>query len=263
MISHFIGGTSKKELGRVLKKCSENKWIPILDYAREGSVNKSDVVTYIKCMKDLAGLAPVYALKISSFASFKPYETMDYMIGYLKNGGTSKILLDAENLAYENLENDVYDRLIRKYNKDEPFLYKTYQMYKSETTLYKDIQELPNLGIKLVRGAYYEQDFKTGKLYRNVEDTHLNYNRTLKYLLEHKPSLPVIAATHNIQSINLSKHNSSIEFAQLLGMKDAFSLELAKTHTVYKYVPYGTMHEMMPYLLRRLNENRGIIKHIF
>lgn len=261
MITRFIGGINIKQLQNTINICKSNNWIPILDYAKEGSVNITDVLVYMTNILQLQGLSPTYALKLSSFKPFEPYNNMDYIISILKDSGANKIFLDAETIELEEMENDIYNRLIMKYNKEETFLYKTYQMYKKNNTLDNDIKTLPNLGIKLVRGAYLEKDISSGKLFENIKDTHNNYNTTMQRIVE--LNIPVVAATHNIETIERFKNDNNIEFAQLLGMKDDYSYELAKTHNVYKYIPYGRPYDLMPYVIRRLNENKSIIRHIF
>lgn len=262
MALRFLGGTNIKELRQTVEYCNKRKWVPIVDYAKEGSTSKADVISYMKTMQTLSGLSPVYALKLSSFTPFHPLQTMDYIINVLKDHGASKILLDAEVVEQEDLENNIYNTLITKHNKDSVFLYKTYQMYKKESTLYNDIETLPNLGVKLVRGAYYENDYKTGKLWDDIEQTHTNYNDALQYLSCR--DVPVIVASHNMKSVMLGKDiSSTFEFAQLLGMQDDMSDSLAKDRVVYKYVPYGSLTETLPYLIRRLYENKSIIRHFF
>lgn len=262
MLTRFIGGTNIKDLSRTLQKCKRKGWIPILDYAKEGSASKSDVISYLRSINALAGIAPTYALKLSSFAAFRPFETMDYVICHLKDYGARKIMLDAESISQEALEADVYDKLVQKHNKNGTFLYKTYQMYKKETSLEDDITRLPNLGVKLVRGAYMKRDASTRRLWDTIEQTHINYDKALAML--GRKEIPVIAATHNIKSLQLAcELPKSVEVAQLLGMKDELSEQLTSDRVVYKYVPYGTMSELMPYLVRRLYENKDILKHFF
>ena len=195
-----------------------------------------------------------------SFEPHHPYETMDGVISHLQDHGATRILLDAETVNMVSKESHVYDRLIRKHNQNGPFLYKTYQMYKQETTLKKDLNDLPNLGVKLVRGAYYDLDKTTGKLLNTPEETHTNYDTHLIRLLEQK--VPTLVATHNKQSIELALKYPHAEFAQLYGMSDATTSRIAQSHKAHKYVPYGTFAEMVPYLIRRLYENYGILRYI-
>lgn len=258
----FLGGTNMQELAVTLERCMRNKWIPILDYAREGSLTKDDVVNYTKKMETLEGLSPAYALKLSSFAPSNPCNTMDYTINKLLEKGAKTIFLDAESVAQEHIENNVFNALIKKHNANGPILYKTYQMYKRNPKLLEDLQELPNLSVKLVRGAYFERDKHTGLLFENIKDTHEQYNKYIKTLYQDL-NIPTLVATHNTESIEIAKQYSNAQFAQLLGMRDTLSSHLARTHTVYKYVPYGTYMEMLPYLSRRFLENAAIARNMF
>lgn len=270
-MSKFIGGRNVVELAATLNRCKANNWIPILDYAREGSRNKTDVVGYMKNLKQLEGRSPTYALKLSSFAPFKPFDMMDYTISNLRDSGAKAIFLDAERVSQAQQETDIYNRLLSKHNKDGTLLYKTYQMYKKTAyeQLMNDVQCIPNLGVKLVRGAYYEKDASTGALFDTINATDTAYNSAMITLLTKYPSTPLLIATHNKASIDLAcairtLPQQPLWFAQLLGMKDTLSLALANSPNtrVYKYVPYGSMNEMMPYLVRRLYENRELIKHM-
>jgi proline dehydrogenase len=262
ILDKFIAGTNRSQLVKTLTMCHNNNWIPILDYAKEGSKNVTDVLIYMTRLKEISGLSPTYALKLSSFEPFDPCNNMDYMIDLLKNNGATKIFLDAETVSKEHIENNIFNKLILKHNKEEAFLYKTYQMYKKNNTLFEDLEKLPNLGVKLVRGAYYEQDYNTGKLFTNINDTHKNYDDTLEKLIEYKQDIPIVVATHNKETIKRFESNKNLEFAQLLGIRDNYSKELSNNHKVYKYLPYGSMSDIIPYLSRRLYENKSILKNI-
>jgi proline dehydrogenase len=192
---------------------------------------------------------------------------------------SNNILIDAENVDIQNDINDFTDRLIQKFNKDNGFIYKTYQMYRKDSLelLKKDIDySIKNdykLSIKLVRGAYHIQDLSSGLLFDDIIDTHKSYNEGIKLIfdsfdLEYNS---VIWATHNNESIELVKKltdkkgykRENIKIAQLLGMSDNITNScLEEGYNVMKYVPYGPITETIPYLLRRLNENKYMIKYV-
>jgi proline dehydrogenase len=179
---------------------------------------------------------------------------------------TSKVFLDAENLKYKNLENTIYNNLIINHNKNNVFVYKTYQMYlkNSFQELQGDIDKYNNLGVKLVRGAYFNQDRNSNLIYNNINDTHANYNNAVKFCIQN--NIKLLVATHNeysvINALNLKPNKDNIEFAQLLGMNNELSNFIVhKGYKVYKYMPYGSFNEILPYLSRRLYENYGIIKY--
>ena len=152
-------------------------------------------------------------------------------------------------------------------------------MYRKDSLelLKKDIENsITNdykLCIKLVRGAYHRQDLSSGLLFDNINDTHNSYNEGIKLIFDSfdLDYNNVIWATHNKESINLIKKltdqkgykRENIRIAQLLGMSDEITnSSLLEGYNVMKYVPYGPITETLPYLLRRLNENKYMIKYI-
>lgn len=110
-------------------------------------------------------------------------------------------------------------------------------------------------------------------MYKDKLRTDDNYNNALRLIIQeikNRNGLKLLVATHNNESINLALNLSTdvddynkIGFAQLLGMNDTISNELIKNgKIVYKYVPYGNINEILPYLMRRLYENSNVLKHI-
>jgi len=287
-IGRFIGGsTIHRTIDNISKHATINQtpFIPIFDYAKEESRNKTDTYNYVyRISQDIPYMYGGLALKYSSFNCQK---SMRYIIKTAQlNPKITAIYLDAECNKYHEIEQKIYDKLLRIYNRNGVYLYKTYQMYRRDSmeTLVNDINISRSiqtyLGIKLVRGAYLEKDRKTGVLFDTKEQTDQQYNLALEYVLEQintNSHLKLLVATHNNQSIDLvlnkelnkkTLHNShyispQIEFAQLLGMNDSASrLINEKGYKVYKYVPYGSYLETYPYLMRRLYENYQIMQYI-
>ena len=132
------------------------------------------------------------------------------------------------------------------------------------------------LGVKIVRGAYMEKERKRANdlgypspIQVNKAASDNDYNRALELSLQNINHVSICAGTHNEQSslfltellerYNLSKDDSRVYFAQLLGMSDHISFNLAHHgYLVAKYVPYGPIKEVMPYLLRRADENTSV-----
>ncbi|KAF3704462.1 Hydroxyproline dehydrogenase [Channa argus] len=140
------------------------------------------------------------------------------------------------------------------------------------------------LGVKLVRGAYMDKERKLAEkkgrpdpIYQCWEDTNDSYNGSLNVMLEIIAQKPehyrIIIATHNEESVRraakrmeelrIDKDGGSVCFGQLLGMCDHVSLTLAKEgYAVYKSVPYGSVDDTLPYLVRRAQENRTVLQGI-
>lgn len=268
-MQRFIAGTN---ILSAIKKFQNTPFVPIFDYAKESSTTKQESYKYAsKIKQDVNAVPPTsaFALKYSSFNdSLAMSESVNYLLHHV-----NPVLLDAENQTYHEREKQLYDLLLRVHNQQETKLYKTYQMYRVDSMkeLVQDIKTYPNLGIKLVRGAYYETDKSTSILFTNKSDTDSNYNNAIKYIIyktkTSRPDLKLMIATHNLDSVNLALNlkptPDSTSFAQLMGMKDSLGNHIiSHGYKVYKYAPYGSISETYPYLLRRLHENSFIVRHI-
>lgn len=278
----FIGGTTVLQLQRTLDGIASKGWYPIVDYAKEACRSEDEVKAYYKVMcgvVDDLGPGVAYALKASSFQAASKSEGEHYiqnLVQRIMQHDKCVVMLDAEQDHMKAYETFVYDRLVKEFNKDGPRVYKTYQMYRKDglKRLANDLERFDNLGVKLVRGAYMKEDAHV--LHPNVYDTHKAYDRGLvdcMTIIARNPdrNIKLLVATHNANSTWLAERISHggalqnrVEFAQLLGMGDVLSHRLVREHgrRVYKYVPFGTLKETLPYLLRRFRENFDILKHV-
>ncbi|KAM7506908.1 hypothetical protein LguiA_017361 [Lonicera macranthoides] len=196
------------------------------------------------------------------------------------------LLLDAEDTSIQPaIDYFTYSAAIM-YNKGEtPIIFGTLQAYlkdaKERLLLVKkaaDKMGLP-LGIKLVRGAYIASERKLAAslgvespVHNSIEQTHASYNDCASFLLEEisNGSGAVVLATHNVESgklasakardLGIGKGNKSVQFAQLYGMADSLSFGLRNAgFEVSKYLPFGPIEQILPYLLRRAEENKGML----
>lgn len=193
-----------------------------------------------------------------------------------------RILVDAE----ESWIQDSVDQLVRdmmmKFNKERAIVYNTIQLYRNDRLdflkrSYGDAAANAYfLGVKLVRGAYLEKEGSRAKvngyanpIHTSKEATDQDYNLALRFCIENSDKISTVAGTHNEKSTKLlvdmmdefeiSPDDERIYFAQLLGMSDNLSFRLAKdSYRVCKYVPYGKLNELLPYLSRRAEENSSI-----
>tara|TARA_B100001287_G_scaffold275587_1_gene283640 strand:+ start:8902 stop:10068 length:1167 start_codon:yes stop_codon:yes gene_type:complete len=192
------------------------------------------------------------------------------------------IFIDAEDSWFQNFIDEIAEIMIQRYNQRMPIIYNTIQLYRHDRIEYMkkliDRCKRKNifLGLKLVRGAYMEKEREVAKLlnypdpiHKTKKDTDNSYNSALKYCLQHLSFLSICAGSHNeLSSIllcdlmkehNISNNDKRIYFAQLLGMSDHISFNLAKNgYNVAKYVPYGPIKEVLPYLIRRAEENTSV-----
>jgi hypothetical protein len=255
---------TRKGLPKTINYWKKHNIQVILDYTNE---NKKNVDKNYQEILDLIQHYPNHhiALKLSSI-NFNTNFLQNIMNKSIQKN--CKILIDAENFEIQDQIEKLTNDSLEIYNKGNVHVYKTYQMYRNDyfDILKKDLEKERDfsLGVKLVRGAYYNQDYKHGILFPTIEETHQNYNNAINLFLEKRQKNDMlICATHNEKSISKAQNVKNIEFAQLMGMHDKFSKNLAKDHVVYKYIPYGNFVDTIPYLIRRLYENYPMITNFW
>lgn len=192
------------------------------------------------------------------------------------------VFIDAEDSWYQDGIDRLANAMMRKYNTQTVIVYNTLQMYRHDRLefLKKTHRETTEgnylAGIKLVRGAYMEKERERAaeKGYRDPiqpdkASTDRDYDAALEYMAKNLDRFAICAGTHNekssaflvelMQKLNISKNDKRIFFAQLLGMSDHISFNLAHAgYNVAKYVPYGPVREVLPYLIRRAQENTSV-----
>lgn len=192
------------------------------------------------------------------------------------------VFVDAEDSWIQDTIDRACEAMMIKYNKENAIVYTTVQMYRWDRLDYlKKLQGLAQehnikIGVKLVRGAYMEKERERAKemgykdpIQPNKKATDDDYNAALAFCIEHISNFAICAGSHNEDSANvlvdlikgkeLSLNDSRVYFAQLLGMSDHISFNLSSLgYNVAKYVPYGPVREVMPYLIRRAQENTSV-----
>lgn len=200
-------------------------------------------------------------------------------VGELAKTYETKLLIDAEQSYYQGNIDAMLLEIQRELNRGGSVtVFNTYQMYlrnglnKLKQHVHTAERDGFAIGAKLVRGAYLEEEMRIRPrdVLPCIQNTHEQYDESVRFMLgKHLDPHETILATHNPRSIKLAEHllqdtlaNPTVGFAQLMGMGDHLSLGLAeRKFRVYKYAPYGNMQDSMPYLLRRLQENRSIVSH--
>lgn len=189
------------------------------------------------------------------------------------------IFIDAEETWIQNTIDRVVRDMSRKYNVHRAIVYNTVQLYRHDRLTYMkeeiDLARKENrfTGLKLVRGAYMEKERERAQKFNypspiqpNKAACDQDFNAALELSVKNIDVLSICAGTHNEDSaqrlVDLMKEHSidatdpRIYFAQLLGMSDHISFNLADNgYEVAKYVPYGPIKEVLPYLIRRAEEN--------
>ena len=190
-----------------------------------------------------------------------------------------RLFVDAEDSWIQDvIDNLTYDAMVL-YNKEKAIIFNTVQCYRTGRVAHiqRKLSELDcYLGFKLVRGAYMEKEreraLKMGyesPIQPNKEGSDKEYNDAIELCVDHIDRVSICAGTHNEDSAlylvdlmekkNIAKFHPHIYFAQLLGMSDHISFNLAHAgYNVAKYVPYGPVKAVLPYLSRRAQENSSV-----
>ncbi|MGF7072893.1 proline dehydrogenase [Mucilaginibacter sp. 3215] len=192
------------------------------------------------------------------------------------------VMIDAEESWIQDTIDLLALTMMTQFNKQKPIVYNTYQMYRHDklASMLNDHTIAQSegfiLGAKIVRGAYMEKERKRAEekgysspIQPDKKSTDLDYDSALDYCTSHINEIAFIAGTHNEESCRLLAElldNKGIDhkhphvyFSQLLGMSDNLSFNLAHAdYNVAKYVPYGPVKAVLPYLFRRAQENTAI-----
>lgn len=191
------------------------------------------------------------------------------------------ILIDAEESWMQDAADDLIEELMEKYNKEKAIIFNTLQMYRHDRMEYlrglhqRAYQKDYHIGLKVVRGAYMEKERDRAEekgyvspICVDKQATDDNYNEAINYMMEHK-KMALFAGTHNEESsyqlMKLAEHHKiepgdkRLWFGQLYGMSDHISFNLAKKgYNTAKYLPFGPVRDVMPYLIRRAEENTSV-----
>jgi len=191
-----------------------------------------------------------------------------------------QVLIDAEYSWIQDVIDNLALEMMQKYNRQKPIVFNTYQLYRHDklASLKNDFLLAQNngfnLGAKLVRGAYMEIEREraqekgyTSPIQPTKEASDKDYNEAILFCLNHR--IAFMAGTHNEESSrllaiemdkqDLSHNDPGVYFAQLLGMSDNLSFNLSSHgFNVAKYMPYGPVKAVIPYLLRRAQENTSV-----
>jgi len=192
------------------------------------------------------------------------------------------VMMDAEDSWIQPIMDELMLEMMRRFNKDKALIYNTFQFYRHDRLQkLKDLYAVAKeegflIGVKIVRGAYMERERAraaemgyNSPIQATKEDTDNDYDAALEFCIEHIDQIHLCAGSHNEKSAlklvefldkhNISKSDKRVYFSQLLGMSDHISYNLSNAgYNVAKYVPYGPVKDVLPYLIRRAEENTSV-----
>lgn len=270
LYKHFTAGETINSLQLKISELHSKNLYSIIDYIRESTDNDHNInnsmLHYIK-LSEIPKIDYI-ALKLSSIGFNE--DKIDYLVNSLVQKDI-KVMIDAEDVNKQDKIDDITNSLIYKYNKKDINVYKTYQMYRKDglSKLHYDINHINHLGIKLVRGAYYNQDYKSDKLLTNKSHTDFAFENGMKLIFNSEGTHSFIC-THNYHNINemiefvkKSKDYNKIAHASLYGFINKDTERIINSGiTTYKYLPYGNFNDSIPYLTRRIYENPKILFYL-
>ncbi|RYY38042.1 MAG: proline dehydrogenase [Sphingobacteriaceae bacterium] len=192
------------------------------------------------------------------------------------------VMIDAEESWIQETIDTLALDMMRRFNKEKIIIYNTYQLYRHDklASLQADHAVALNedfiLGAKIVRGAYMEKERKRAEekgypspIQPDKASADRDYDKAVNYSVKNVNTLAIVAGTHNEESCRqlaelmdkygIEHKHPHVYFSQLLGMSDNLSFNLANAgYNVVKYVPYGPIKAVLPYLFRRAQENTAI-----
>ena len=307
IFSHFCGGETIEESRNVIDRLSKFKVESVLDYAAENQESDDQIESVmheIRRTMDLAkettsvpfsvfkptAIAPVRFLAAtagSDTPSFRVSDTEKLRQNFrtLCQAAYERripVMIDAEESHCQDIVDSLVMEMMQLYNKEKAIVFNTLQMYRHDRLDYlRDCIKIArektyHLGLKLVRGAYMEQEreraLKMGypsPIYPDKQSTDNAFNSAIAICLENINRIDLFAGTHNEESLlllmnlmkshKLQNNDPRVYVSQLYGMSDHISFNMAAhSYNVAKYLPYGPVRYLIPYLIRRAEENKSI-----
>ncbi len=308
LFGQFCGGEDIKECNKTIQNLAKSGVGTILDYSVEGedserSFDKTAAEILLTIQKaSETDAVPFSVFKVTGVGSTPlmekiqageplnteeqaAYERIQNRVEQLCQKAHDlgvKIFIDAEESWIQNVIDQLAYEAMKKYNLKTPIVYNTFQMYRHDMleNLKKATREAKlggySLGVKLVRGAYFEKERQRAReseyqdpIHATKEDTDADFNKAIAFCLENRDVISICLGTHNeyscqycielMNKMHIPHNDPHVWFAQLLGMSDNISYNLANAgYNVAKYVPYGPVETVMPYLFRRAEENKSI-----
>lgn len=192
------------------------------------------------------------------------------------------VLIDAEESWIQKPVDDLTDAMMERYNRSRAIVFNTFQLYRHDRLVFlKESYQRAQaqgylLGAKLVRGAYMEKERARAAemgypspIQPNKESSDVDYDAAMLFCLQHLDGLALFIGTHNessclkaakyMQDHGIPANTDKVWFSQLYGMSDNVSFNLAHSgYHVAKYLPYGPVKDVIPYLMRRAQENTSV-----
>ena len=263
---------SCEEILSTVRRAAGDKYIPF-------SVFKVTGLARFALLEKVSAKAPLTSEEAAEYSRVRERVRRICDEGHKLN---VRVFIDAEETWIQPAIDEMATNMMERYNTQSCIIYNTIQLYRHDRVDFlkeawkKATEQGYLLGLKLVRGAYMEKERDRAKemgypspINPDKPSSDREYNEALRFCIEHIDRISICAGTHNEDSSRLltewmaekgiSPNDERIYFSQLLGMSDHISFNLAKAgYNVAKYVPYGPVSAVLPYLTRRAQENTSI-----
>jgi proline dehydrogenase len=261
-----------KEILLTIEKANQNLAIPFAVFKVTG-IGSAELLEKVQNQEEL------YDEEKEAFELVR--KRMDMLCGRAAVLGV-RVFIDGEESWIQDTIDELTYEMMGKYNHDKCVVYNTFQMYRKDmfhnlkNATFEARKQNYYLGVKLVRGAYMERERQKAHednycepVHETKEGTDNDFNSAMEFTVENRDVISVCVGTHNEYSCKrlvelMTQHHiqptdTHFYFAQLLGMSDNISFNLSKAgYNVAKYVPYGPVEAVMPYLFRRADENTSV-----
>ncbi|MBG42914.1 MAG: proline dehydrogenase [Aequorivita sp.] len=308
VFDHFCGGVNERDCMSTVDKLCDVGVSSVLDFSVEGKEEEAQFDATANKVIELTEFAknkeamPFSVFKPTGFGRFKIWQKITEnepltesektgwknienrydRVSKIAHDNGIRLLIDAEESWMQDAADDLCERMMEKYNTEQPIVFNTLQCYRWDRLDYlKKLHKRAKmkgykLGFKIVRGAYMEKENEraTEKGYKtpiceSKKATDDTFNEVLKYILENIDDIGLFVGTHNelstyltmdlMKQKGISKNDDRIWFGQLFGMSDHITFNLgAEGYNVAKYIPFGPVKDVMPYLIRRAEENTSV-----
>ena len=308
LFEQFCGGETREESMKPVIRMFKRGVGSIFDYSIEGKEEEATFDAVCQEIKDIVKFSvgnpaiPFIVFKPTAFGRIDLYERVGKNLELTTSqkeewervvrrfdevcqlcfDNNKKVMVDAEESWMQDAADDLVEKMMEKYNQEQPIVWNTIQMYR--TTRIEYMQENLNrakekgyfIGYKIVRGAYMEKERSRAELMNypdpiqpNKAASDQNYNDGIDFVLANLDKVSAFFGTHNetstelvmdkMKAKNLENSDKRIYFGQLYGMSDNITYYLAdKKYNVAKYLPYGPVKDVVPYLTRRAQENTSV-----
>ncbi len=308
VFQQFCGGESVSDCEPTIERLYAAGIFTLLDYSAEGKNTEADfdasaketISTILRAKDDAripfavfkcTGVVRASLLeRVSAGNRLEPHQAAEWESGLRRVRSICEaaaahrvpVLVDAEESWLQPAIDEMVERMMAEFNREEAMVYNTFQLYRTDRLDYLrrsfEVAERNGyfLGAKLVRGAYMEKERERARrkgypspIHRTKTDTDAAYDAAQAFCVAHADRIRVVSGTHNesssrlltelMRDAGLAVDDRRIFFSQLYGMSDNISFNLAHAgHNVVKYVPYGPVRLVMPYLMRRAEENTSV-----